>query len=241
VCRIFGYISVKPLSPAFAFFSGATNLFTLSKEHDDGWGIAWTGSAGWELYKESSALYRSETAPSLIRSIKAMLVIAHIRKASRGELSFENTHPFVSDGWAFAHNGTIEDYSVLRSMLGDREDKLQGNTDSEAFFQLLIKNIEEKGSVVDGVKGTIEAMNGLEYTSLNAIFSDGNQLYVLNYFLDENIEYYTMHIGRFMIDGVELIAAASEPVGGIEGWEKIGNRKLVVIDRRLRVSVYPLP
>ena len=240
MCRLLGYIARRPINPGFAFFTGDTNLFTLSHEHSDGWGIAWTSNLGWEVFKEPVALYLSESAERVVQEIRSLLVIAHIRKASQGEKSHVNTHPFTSGNWAFAHNGTIGDYSRLREMLGERTKLLQGETDSEAFFQLLIKNIEDRGDIVEGVRATIKQLedNGIHYTSLNSVFSDGSQLYGLNLFRGSDSEYYTMYMGRFMIDGVELVAIASEPVGGIEGWEKIGNNKLVVVDRHLTPSIY---
>ena len=45
---------------------------------------------------------------------KATTVVAHIRKATEGVVSPENTHPFVRDlwgeTWAFAHNGDLKDF-----------------------------------------------------------------------------------------------------------------------------------
>ena len=44
-----------------------------------------------------------------------MNVIAHIRKATRGAVALENTHPFVRELWGrywiFAHNGTLEGFA----------------------------------------------------------------------------------------------------------------------------------
>ncbi|QOJ78764.1 class II glutamine amidotransferase [Infirmifilum lucidum] len=242
MCRLFGYIARRPVNPSFAFFSGEANLYTLSQIHNDGWGVAWTSSAGWELYKEGVALYKSENARKVLQQVNSMLAIAHIRKASPefGEVNYENTHPFVADGWAFAHNGTVRSYSELRRLLGDRASRLQGKTDSEAFFHLILKFVEEARDPVEGVALAVSEVDRLEYTSINSVFSDGSRLYALNKFRSTNTEYYTMYIGRFMIEGVELVAVASQPLGGLEGWERVGNGKLVVVDRTLTPTVYHL-
>jgi len=243
VCRLFGYISRRPLSPSFAFYSGDVNLHTLSHIHGDGWGIAWTSNAGWELYKEPVALHASAEAKRVVQGVRSMLVIAHVRKASPeyGVVGYANTHPFVSDGWAFAHNGTIRPYDRLRGLLGERASLLQGATDSEAFFQLLLKRIEEAGSAVSGILAAVSDLEGFDYTSLNFLLSDGSHLYALNKFRSGDEEYFTLHMGRFMIEGVELVAVASQPVGGLEGWVKVGNGKLLVVDRTLTPTVYQVP
>jgi predicted glutamine amidotransferase len=47
--------------------------------------------------------------------IRSRNVIAHIRKATQGEVALENTHPFVRElwgrYWVFAHNGDLKDYA----------------------------------------------------------------------------------------------------------------------------------
>ena len=46
--------------------------------------------------------------------IRSDNVIAHIRKATQGQVSLENTHPFVRElwgrYWVFAHNGNLKDF-----------------------------------------------------------------------------------------------------------------------------------
>ena len=48
--------------------------------------------------------------------IKSHNVVAHVRKATVGEVSLENCHPFVRElwgrNWVFAHNGDLKDYSA---------------------------------------------------------------------------------------------------------------------------------
>lgn len=240
MCRLFGFAARRPASPVFAFFSGENNLFELSRRHSDGWGVAWVSNAGWELYKEAGPLYNSENARKVVYGIRSLLVIAHVRKASPeyGALSYWNTHPFVSGEWAFAHNGTIRGYEKLVELLGERRRLLRGTTDSEALFHLILKHIDEEGDPVSGIAAAVSQLESFEYTSLNSLLSDGLRLYALNLFRDPREDYYTMYMGRFMLEGVELVAVASEPLGGLEGWVEIGNGKLVAVDRSLSVTVH---
>lgn len=46
--------------------------------------------------------------------LKSKSIIAHVRKATIGEVCLENAHPFVRQlwgrHWVFAHNGDLKDY-----------------------------------------------------------------------------------------------------------------------------------
>ena len=70
-------------------------------------------------------------------------VIAHIRKATQGRVSLENTHPFVRElwgrYWVFAHNGDLKDFhprlhAAFRPV---------GDTDSERAFCWLMQELSK--------------------------------------------------------------------------------------------------
>jgi hypothetical protein len=62
--------------------------------------------------------------------------IAHLRAASHGDISNENTHPFIiGDEWAFMHNGIWFEYNVVRLALEPFFD-FKGETDSEVAAYL---------------------------------------------------------------------------------------------------------
>ena len=46
--------------------------------------------------------------------LKSRNIIAHVRKATIGEVSLENAHPFIRElwgrQWVFAHNGDLKGY-----------------------------------------------------------------------------------------------------------------------------------
>ncbi|SSX98644.1 putative glutamine amidotransferase [Actinobacillus ureae] len=57
--------------------------------------------------------------------IKSYNVISHIRKATRGDINLENTHPFIRELWGetgFAHNGTVEDVRPCPDCITSRSD-----------------------------------------------------------------------------------------------------------------------
>jgi glutamine amidotransferase len=73
-----------------------------------------------------------------------MNVIAHIRKATKGSVALENTHPFVRELWGrywiFAHNGTLEDFSPkLEGFF-----RPVGTTDSERAFCYMLETLRRR-------------------------------------------------------------------------------------------------
>ncbi|TGQ25352.1 class II glutamine amidotransferase, partial [Mesorhizobium sp. M00.F.Ca.ET.216.01.1.1] len=80
---------------------------------------------------------------SLGRLIKSGLFLAHVRASTGGATSRMNCHPFVSGRWSFMHNGQIGGFEKIRralenSLSDDLFDQLEGTTDSELFFRLMI-------------------------------------------------------------------------------------------------------
>jgi predicted glutamine amidotransferase len=106
--------------------------------------------------------------------MRGRLFNAHVRRATLGGLSTENTHPFEYGPYSFAHNGTILDY---RSMLRPGMDQPRGETDSECFFLRLMHEFDPVDPVrsLRGVCATIVA--GHTFSGLNFVFSDGIKLY----------------------------------------------------------------
>lgn len=64
--------------------------------------------------------------------------IAHIRQATHGGNTFENTHPFIKGNYCVVHNGIFHDAEVLRHGLRGFT-KFKGETDSEVAAFLINK------------------------------------------------------------------------------------------------------
>ncbi len=75
--------------------------------------------------------------------IKSKNVIAHIRKATQGEVKLENTHPFIREMWgrywSFAHNGDLKNFHP------DLKGRFcpVGNTDSELAFCYILQELHK--------------------------------------------------------------------------------------------------
>jgi len=114
----------------------------------DGWGIAlYPDEKGVQLIKEHIPAASSKLSEflSTYEHLCSKIFIAHVRKASRGVVTFSNTHPFSREvggrDYAFAHNGTIR--SIRRFSPGRH--KPVGKTDSEHLFCYILNFIEQRG------------------------------------------------------------------------------------------------
>ena len=126
-------------------FSGFQARGGLTDVHKDGWGIAFFEGKGARQFLDPLPSAHSPIA-ELVRNypIKSKNVVAHIRKATQGKVSLENTHPFARElwghQWIFAHNGNLLDYNPP---LSGRFLPV-GSTDSEIAFCWLLQELSEK-------------------------------------------------------------------------------------------------
>lgn len=91
------------------------------------------------------------------------LGIAHTRWATHGEPNDINAHPHVSQsgGIALVHNGTIENYSVLKEALTEHGNSFKSETDTEVLVQLIdyIKHTSSC-SLVEAVREALLQVEG---------------------------------------------------------------------------------
>lgn len=207
-----------------AFLNGeAPRQFQMrSRRHTAGWGIAAYEAGVPELIRRP-VWVRDDTAflPALT-AVAAPTVLVHVRRATRGEISIENTHPFTHGRWSFAHNGTI-----VNRVTGEIREWLQppvaGQTDSEAFFHLLLHFIAEHGGdVTAGVRaGVAWVLARSPKARLNFVLTDGERIFAyrrghtLYHFLEE-------------FDGRLVEGVASDNLGG--RWRSIGRDWMLTLD-----------
>lgn len=89
--------------------------------------------------------------------------IAHTRWATHGEPSDFNAHPhFSEDGnIALVHNGTIENYKVLKDALVQHGRKFKSETDTEVLAQLIeYVRVTNKCSLLEAVRHALKQVVG---------------------------------------------------------------------------------
>ncbi|MBC3932641.1 MAG: class II glutamine amidotransferase [Undibacterium curvum] len=144
MCQLLGMNCNTPTDIVFSFTGFATRG-GLTDEHKDGWGIAFFEGNGVRLFVDHQPAMSSPVAELIKRyPIKSENVIAHIRKATQGEVTLENCHPFVRECWGkywvFAHNGDLKNFAPEL----DGSFLPVGSTDSEMAFCYLLQRMRER-------------------------------------------------------------------------------------------------
>ena len=126
-------------------FRGFSRRGGATGPHADGWGIAFYEQRGCRLFHDPSPSAHSPMAQFIQQfPIKSTNVVAHIRKASRGRVCVENTHPFHRElwgrSWVFAHNGLLRRITQ-RPVTWYRP---IGTTDSEHAFCYMLNRVRRE-------------------------------------------------------------------------------------------------
>jgi len=259
MCELFGLSSNKAVRVNFSW----RGFRKRGRIHRDGWGVAWLDDRGWHVYKEPIALYESRKAEELTKSvIRGRIIVSHVRLASVGISRKENTHPWLYRGWVFAHNGTIDRYGLLRLLRSEYKKDLEGNTDSEAFFHLIVQEVNDLNDPVEGIRRAVEKIvkNNIRFSSLNFIASSRERLYALRY-ARTRLDYYTLHYIERPREGLELrrlsretrqlilmklargeraVIVASETMSNETYWRQVPNKHLVIVDKNLNIELKPV-
>ncbi|MEN9475236.1 MAG: hypothetical protein RIS48_1958, partial [Pseudomonadota bacterium] len=114
--------------------------------------------------------------------LKSTNIIAHVRKATVGQVSLENAHPFTRElwgrHWVFAHNGDLKDYQPrLHSHF-----RPVGNTDSERAFCWIMQELSKSHAGVPSVEELTLTLRELvpqirQFGTFNFLLSNGEALW----------------------------------------------------------------
>lgn len=221
------------------------------RSHRDGWGIV--GRVGGHLRHlgrspfDASQDPQYETAVAASRSVDPdTYALAHVRNASVGKNRVENNHPFVRNGWAFCHNGTIR--GDLQPPSGGTA---EGETDSERFFLHLLAAKERLGSMEASIREVVSFLSqGFSYSSLTFLLTNGPELYALRSVGNSPgacrtracaLEHYTLGKGTW--NGATVVTQEPQFLGKLENWRELPDGELLHLNRTgtmRRVQLGPL-
>jgi len=168
----------------FWLVDAPTSLVQLSETQPDGVGLGtFDGNGSPSVYRKPVAANRSQTFIADAHEVSSRTFLAHIRHATAGEPTIENTHPFEQHGRLFAHNGVLGDLPALRERLGAHAELVKGSTDSELYFTLMTKRIEEHdGDVIAGITHAArEIAAEISLYSLNMLLTTATDIWALRY------------------------------------------------------------
>jgi predicted glutamine amidotransferase len=179
MCELLGINFNEPVNCSLSF----RGFRKQGESNPDGWGIALHNGETFIIHKEPLNVSTSQYALSIQKdpSFESTIFLAHIRKASRGEIKHCNTHPFSQffkeKEIVFAHNGTIcEPLKEKQSIRFIQE----GDTDSERFFCDLLDEMADRNiqfSDYDQIQDLLIYQNHSENNKMNLLFSDGMHLF----------------------------------------------------------------
>jgi predicted glutamine amidotransferase len=186
MCQLLGMNCNTPTDVMFSF-SGFAQRGGRTDHHADGWGIAFFEGRrehqGLRHFVDHLPASESPVAELIRRyPIKSENVIAHIRKATQGEVSLANCHPFVRElwgrYWVFAHNGDLKDFSP-RLHANFRP---VGSTDSERAFCYLMQELAKSHAGVPSVQELTLTLRELareiaRFGTFNFLLSNGLALW----------------------------------------------------------------
>jgi predicted glutamine amidotransferase len=185
MCRLFGMSGgAQEVQATFWLLDAPTSLLALSETQPDGVGLGAFNSDGtpW-VYRKPVAANRSQTFIADAHEVRSRTFLAHIRHATEAPPTVENTHPFEQHGRLFAHNGVLGGLDALRAKLGEHAELLQGSTDSELYFTLMTKRIEENGGdIAAGItQAAGEIAAEIPLYSLNMVLTTPTDVWALRY------------------------------------------------------------
>jgi glutamine amidotransferase len=187
VCELFALSSQVPATATLSLHELARHG-GLTGPHADGWGVAYYGGRDVRLIRDAEAAADS----ACLRFVRehdfvSDVVIAHIRKATQGEIGLRNTQPFAREVGGhmhvFAHNGDLTGVQAHPDLRLD-QDRPVGTTDSEyAFCALLarmrprwrhgVPSLDERLTLVEAFARTIAPLG-----PANFIYADGDAMFV---------------------------------------------------------------
>ncbi|HVM44673.1 MAG TPA: class II glutamine amidotransferase [Candidatus Thermoplasmatota archaeon] len=196
--------------------------------HADGWGIVHYegGRPAYTARSTADALTDPlyEGALDELRKRRPTgPLLAHVRKASAGAVSVENTHPFTSGRWAFCHNGTVFGLAS------------PGESDSRALFALLLRELDAGAAPREAIAAVAERVSALRYTSLTFLLTDGRALWGVRKLgnVDEECregacdrDYYTLGVARI---GDQTVVSQEHEFLAIDAWHVVPDGHVVVV------------
>ena len=149
MCRLFGFRSVIE-SQVHKSLLGADNaILHQSGFHSDGWGVSYYVAKSPHVIKSISQAMHDSLFRKVSGIVASQTVLAHLRKATQGNLCITNTHPFQHGHWTFVHNGNLMGFQEKKDLLLRQVSPLLrryilGETDSEVLFYLLLSHLSRR-------------------------------------------------------------------------------------------------
>ncbi|NNE51737.1 MAG: class II glutamine amidotransferase [Sulfitobacter sp.] len=267
MCRLYAMHANEPTKVECGLVKAQNALMAQSRgdmegyAHGHGWGVADYPDGVPMIEKRVWAAFHGEHFTRAAARVYAKTVVAHVRRATVGGTSIENTHPFHHGRWIFAHNGTVPNFDQVRFRLLEHMDPLHrseisGSTDSEHVFRYLLSLFlrhPERGllpTVRDGLAQVVawsrevdpEARIGLNIVLTDGEHMVGSRLNRSLFYLHRDHVFHCPicdqpHVHHKPDQDYLAIEIASEPVTHGENWYEVPNNTIFRIGEDYRLDM----
>lgn len=182
MCRLLGVVSATPISVSQAAGEQVlADFVALTKIHGDGWGIARVRLPGHAPSIEVSAGSAADDPRfvAVTHDQRSAASLVHLRWATTGiPVRPENSHPFLGERIAMAHNGSIKPIAALEALLTPEiAATIGGSTDSERYFGLIRAHRASSPDLPEAVRRAVSQLRAAFPTaSLNALVLDADHM-----------------------------------------------------------------
>lgn len=157
MCGIIAYAGHRPAVPLII-----EGLRHLEYRGYDSAGIGFI--QGHDLYhiKSEGKLSALEKKLSDCSALLATIAIGHTRWATHGSPSEKNAHPHINleEGIALVHNGIIENFQELKTILISKGYKFYSETDTEVLTHLIAEGYRQTYSLLEGFAWALKQTQG---------------------------------------------------------------------------------
>ena len=257
MCRLFGLTAGNArVKAAFWLLEAPDSLQAQSHRNADGAGLGFFGPAGEPvLDKQPEPAFSDQEFIREARQAKSSVFVAHVRWATAGGRTVQNTQPFVMNGRLMAHNGGFGELALLEKKLGSYARLVLGDTNSERYFALITKETDAHGGDVGaGITAAASWIAArLPVSALNTIVATPGELWALRYpgqhalhILERpagpgpgepglHVRSATSSVHVPALEAVASVVIASEQLDGESGWRMLAPGELVHVRPDLSV------
>jgi len=256
VCRLFGMASgAEHIRATFWLLDAHDSLARQSRREPDGTGLGWYEADTYpERLRDPEPAWRDPSFSRDAKEVRSRTFIAHVRLASVGGRTVENTHPFLMQGRMLAHNGHIGGLHELEARLGPARELVRGETDSERFFALVTAEADRLGDLEEGLVSAARwVAENLPLYALNVILVTATDLWALRYpdthelwvlereprhgrHLDATSAAGTVRVRSQDLARLPSVIVASEPMTESRSWTLMEPGELLHVDPHLATS-----
>lgn len=157
MCGIIGYVGHRPAVPVVM-----EGLSRLEYRGYDSAGVAWHSKGKLEIVKAQGKIAALEKKLESIPPILATCAMGHTRWATHGLPVERNAHPHISNerSLAIVHNGIVENYQELKTLLAAHGYSFYSDTDTEVLANLIAWKRAELGNFLEAFAAALRMAHG---------------------------------------------------------------------------------